>query len=181
MKKLIVYVCLIVFLLAVNVQADTIIFKDGRKKIEVEETWEEGDQIKCYRFGSVVGYPKDDVEIVEGLTSAEKGRIIHERIFGRQNEISEQKTEQKTEQKLSKKDYCDAVVIAGKGSLVSAEWMDSLNLWVKVDNRFVKNKKEIKELAEVISLKGVKLLKQDVCVHMYHGDYKAITRSCNTY
>ncbi|QTA84909.1 LamG domain-containing protein [Desulfonema magnum] len=44
--------------------ADTIFFKDGRQ-IETAETWEEGGQIKCYRFGSVIGYPKQSIERIE--------------------------------------------------------------------------------------------------------------------
>ena len=52
--------------------ADVIIFKDGRK-IETERAWEEEGQIKCYRYGGIVGYPKTQVErIIEGQTDEEK-------------------------------------------------------------------------------------------------------------
>jgi hypothetical protein len=44
--------------------ADIVHFKDGRK-IEVARAWEEGGQVKCERFGSVVGYPLSMVERIE--------------------------------------------------------------------------------------------------------------------
>jgi len=44
--------------------ADTIILKNG-KSIEVKKVWEEDDLIKGEVFGSVIGYPKDQVERIE--------------------------------------------------------------------------------------------------------------------
>ena len=59
---------LISFLLLVTLSsfasADIIIFKDGMK-IETERAWEEEGQIKCYRYGGIVGYPKIHVERIE--------------------------------------------------------------------------------------------------------------------
>ncbi len=40
--------------------ADILIMKNG-KRIKTERAWTEGDQIKCYRFGSIIGYQKDSV------------------------------------------------------------------------------------------------------------------------
>jgi len=55
--------------------ADIIIFKDGRK-IETERAWEEGGQIKCYRYGGIVGYPKVQIDrIIEGKTDEEKAPV----------------------------------------------------------------------------------------------------------
>lgn len=52
--------------------ADTIYFKDG-SKVETEQTWEEGDQVKCRRFGGEVTYSKKDVERIErGITEAQE-------------------------------------------------------------------------------------------------------------
>ena len=67
---------LISFLLLVTLSsfasADIIIFKDGRK-IETERAWEEEGQIKCYRYGGIVGYPKGQIDrIIEGKTYEEK-------------------------------------------------------------------------------------------------------------
>jgi len=45
--------------------ADTVILKNG-KHIKTSRAWEEGELIKCRRFGgAIVGYPKDSVERIE--------------------------------------------------------------------------------------------------------------------
>lgn len=41
-----------------------IVLKNG-KRIKTEGAWEEDGQVKCMRFGAVVGYPKADVERIE--------------------------------------------------------------------------------------------------------------------
>ena len=46
--------------------AETIVFKDG-KRIQVDQVWEEGNFIKCIRFGGEVSYPKSKVERIEGM------------------------------------------------------------------------------------------------------------------
>jgi len=53
--------------------ADTIILKNG-KSIEVKKVWEEDDLIKGEVFGSVIGYPKDQVERIE---IGENGQAIN--------------------------------------------------------------------------------------------------------
>lgn len=63
MKGLLIALLLIVTLSSFA-SADVIIFKDGRK-IETERAWEEEGQIKCYRYGGIVGYPKTQVERIE--------------------------------------------------------------------------------------------------------------------
>jgi S1-C subfamily serine protease len=40
--------------------ADILIMKNG-KRIKTERAWTEGNQIKCYRFGSIIGYQKESV------------------------------------------------------------------------------------------------------------------------
>ena len=53
---------------------DIIYLKNG-KRIETKEAWEEGNLIKCYRFGNnIMAYPKDQVERVE-KTEVEKQNI----------------------------------------------------------------------------------------------------------
>ena len=52
-------------------QADVIYLKNGRQ-IETTRSWEEGSEIKCERFGSVVGYPKSSVLKVEKSQVAAK-------------------------------------------------------------------------------------------------------------
>lgn len=39
-------------------------FKNG-KHLETDKIWEEYNQIKCHRYGTVVGYAKDDIERIE--------------------------------------------------------------------------------------------------------------------
>ncbi len=62
LKKILYISLLMIFPFAV--EADVIFFKDG-KKINVDEAWEEGDQIKCKRFGGIVSYSKSGVERIE--------------------------------------------------------------------------------------------------------------------
>ena len=52
--------------------ADIIYFKDGTKA-EVTDVWEEGDKVKCIRFGGEVSYRKDLIDRIEkGLTEGQK-------------------------------------------------------------------------------------------------------------
>ena len=44
--------------------ADTIILKNGIK-IKTTRAWTEGNMVKCYRFGAVIGYLKENVKAVE--------------------------------------------------------------------------------------------------------------------
>ncbi len=41
--------------------ADTVILKNGMR-FESDKIWREGNEIKCFRSGVVIGFPKDDVE-----------------------------------------------------------------------------------------------------------------------
>ncbi len=61
---------LLLMLCPAMADADTIFLKNGRT-IENVSTWEAGSQIKCYRFGAVVGYLKENVERVEKLPVTE--------------------------------------------------------------------------------------------------------------
>ncbi len=53
--------------------ADVIYLKNG-KRVVADRVWEEGDQIRCELFGSVIGYPKEAVERIESDTSVKKSR-----------------------------------------------------------------------------------------------------------
>lgn len=46
------------------VQAEILIFKSG-KRIQVDQVWEQGDQIKCLMNGNTVGYLKDEIAGIE--------------------------------------------------------------------------------------------------------------------
>jgi len=58
MKK-IAFIVMLHFIAALT-YADTIVLKDGRK-LNVEGTWEKDGKIMCVMYGSVVGFPKEDV------------------------------------------------------------------------------------------------------------------------
>ena len=60
-KYLIIILCV---LLPAYTIADTIILKNG-KSIEVKKVWEENGLVKGEFLGSVIGYPKDQVERIE--------------------------------------------------------------------------------------------------------------------
>ncbi len=45
---------------ASDLPADTILLKNG-SRIENVETWEEDGLVKCSRFGSVIGYPREEI------------------------------------------------------------------------------------------------------------------------
>jgi len=67
MKKLLL-ILLAAVLFPLIASADTIVLKNGMR-FESEKVWEEDDEIKCYRDGLVVGFPKDDVERIEKTSS----------------------------------------------------------------------------------------------------------------
>ncbi len=50
--------------------SDIIYLKDGRQ-IKAKDTWEEGDLIKFYRYGQVIGYPKDKIDKIEKIKEKE--------------------------------------------------------------------------------------------------------------
>ncbi len=51
-------------LFPLSANADIIILNNG-KKIKTIRAWTEGDQVKCYRFGAIIGYPKENVKRIE--------------------------------------------------------------------------------------------------------------------
>ncbi|ACL05280.1 Ankyrin [Desulfatibacillum aliphaticivorans] len=55
---------LLIACLPASTQADTVVFKNG-KRIDVEQAWEDGSFIKCIRFGGEISYPKSKVERIE--------------------------------------------------------------------------------------------------------------------
>jgi hypothetical protein len=71
---------LFVFLLIILSQSyavsDTIIFKNG-KRITVENAWEENGQVKCYRFGSIVGYQKSSIEQIVKDGKGSKENVVY--------------------------------------------------------------------------------------------------------
>jgi hypothetical protein len=60
MKKLLL-IFLILALSPLLSGADTVILKSGMR-FESDKIWQEGNEIKCYRNGIVIGFSKDDVE-----------------------------------------------------------------------------------------------------------------------
>ena len=60
MKKLLL-IFLILALSPLLSGADTVILKNGMR-FESDKIWKEGNEIKCYRSGIVIGFAKDDVE-----------------------------------------------------------------------------------------------------------------------
>ena len=60
MKKLLI-TFLILALSPLLSGADTVILKNGMR-FESDKIWQEGNEIKCYRSGIVIGFSKDDVE-----------------------------------------------------------------------------------------------------------------------
>lgn len=50
---------------------DSIILKNGQT-IESETCWEEGDMVKCKRYGATVGYQKNDIARIVKISEAEQ-------------------------------------------------------------------------------------------------------------
>lgn len=50
--------------IATFARADVVILNNGTR-IETQSAWEEDGQIKCYRWGQVVGYPKENVRKID--------------------------------------------------------------------------------------------------------------------
>ncbi|OQY59236.1 MAG: hypothetical protein B6245_07735 [Desulfobacteraceae bacterium 4572_88] len=65
----------LLLILSFPADADTIILKNG-KKIETMVAWEDGEQIKCRMFGSVIGFSKENVERVEKTSLGEKREMM---------------------------------------------------------------------------------------------------------
>lgn len=68
MKKLLL-IFLILVLSPLLSDADTVILKNGMR-FESDKIWQEGNEIKCYRNGIVIGFLKDDVERIVQTTPA---------------------------------------------------------------------------------------------------------------
>ncbi|MEZ4527712.1 MAG: hypothetical protein R2941_17475 [Desulfobacterales bacterium] len=49
-----------------NKESYLVVFKNGQK-IKTTMAWEEDNQVKFYRYGAVIGYPKDKIERIEPL------------------------------------------------------------------------------------------------------------------
>jgi len=84
--------------------ADTVYFKNGTK-IETEQAWEEGDYVKCLRFGGTVAYSKADVLRIEsGLTQeqAEYNEYLREK-----NENGQNQAETKERNRIKYEKYVD--------------------------------------------------------------------------
>lgn len=61
MRQLLIFTCLMLFmLLPFQSAADTVILKSGRT-IQVSNCWEAGDLVKCKLYGQIVGYSKSDI------------------------------------------------------------------------------------------------------------------------
>lgn len=64
MSKLFFFFFIILVIFPIHGTADTIFFKNGMR-LDVSEVWEENGQIKCKLYGTVVGYPKENILKVE--------------------------------------------------------------------------------------------------------------------
>ena len=69
-KSVILFLFLILFT-PISIEADTIVLKNGTR-IKVDQTWKKDGQIKCYRFGAVIGYSLDSIEHIEIDEKSEK-------------------------------------------------------------------------------------------------------------
>lgn len=89
MKK-VLFAALLIFI-SITAQADTIFLKNGRQ-IKTGPTWKEGNQVKCSRFGTVVGYPMESIDHVEvdgiGITGSGSGLVAHYRFDGNADDSS---------------------------------------------------------------------------------------------
>ena len=63
MKKILILFIFIILIPVFSI-ADTIFFKSGMR-MDVKKVWEEDGQIKFEMYGSVVSYPKEDIEKIE--------------------------------------------------------------------------------------------------------------------
>jgi len=85
---------LFLIMVPVFANADLVILKNG-DKIETKRAWEEDGQIKFYRYGGIVGYPKELVDRIEteeaqqtvSITKSEAPRSIPPNYIG--NDIVE--------------------------------------------------------------------------------------------
>ena len=60
--------------------ADVIILKNGNR-VETVEAWEENGQIKCYRYGGEVAYPKETVERVEKADPDRREKVGRQALY----------------------------------------------------------------------------------------------------
>ena len=78
MKSFFILVVLLM-LFPLFASADTIVLKNGRR-VENVRAWEENGQIKCYKFGSLIGYLKKNVQRIEKGELKEK--VNEANLFG---------------------------------------------------------------------------------------------------
>jgi hypothetical protein len=71
MRKFVILFLFLILFTPTSIEADTIVLKNGTR-IKVDQTWKEDGQIKCYRFGAVIGYSLDSIDHIEIDKKSEK-------------------------------------------------------------------------------------------------------------
>ena len=125
--------------------ADTVILKNGMR-FESDKIWQEGNEIKCYRSGIVIGFSKDDVERIV-KTPSEAAEITVP--------AAEQMTDYDADKNKSKNEQKETVETAPAVAAKSPE----LN-FDEIKNRFERIQQEL-DLAYQTMLKEFEQLERD--------------------
>ncbi|MBC8433426.1 MAG: hypothetical protein H8D96_16070 [Desulfobacterales bacterium] len=144
MKKLIL-TFLILSLSPLLSGADTVILKNGMR-FESDKIWQEGNEIKCYRSGIVIGFSKDDVERIV-KTPSEAAEITVP--------AAEQMTDYDADKNKSKNEQKETVETAPAAAAKSPEFN-----FDEIKKRFERIQKEL-DLAYQTMLKEFEQLERD--------------------
>ncbi|WP_207687846.1 hypothetical protein [Desulfonema limicola] len=120
MKRIIIVLFLFIF--SMNSYADIIYFKNG-KVANVQQAWEEGDYIKCIRFGGVVSYKK---ELIQSISSG-----VTDEMRSAQDEINkaiEQKKLEEERKNIYPENYKQEISSYLKTALYDYDSMKNLNI-----------------------------------------------------
>jgi len=144
MKKLLL-IFLILVLSPLLSGADTVILKNGMR-FESDKIWQEGNEIKCYRNGIVIGFSKDDVEQIV-KTPPEAAEIAVS--------AAEQMTDYDADKNKSKNEQKETVETAPAVAAKSPEFN-----FDEIKKRFERSQKEL-DLAYQNMLKEFDQLERD--------------------
>jgi len=125
--------------------ADTVILKNGMR-FESDKIWQEGNEIKCYRSGIVIGFAKDDVEQIV-KTPPEAAEIAIP--------AAEQRADYDADKNKSKNEQKETVETAPAVAAKSPEFN-----FDEIKNRFERIQKEL-DLAYQTMLKEFEQLETD--------------------
>lgn len=158
MKCILFIIFLIFILFPLQGNSDIIILKNG-ERIETESVWEEGNQIKCFRFGGIVGYLMSEVDRVEKSTKPQKSYMnenIEIDIKSKRN--SSTSSMSKTNRYEESLEYKLAVINAGR--YVSQDHITVArfrSLLQQLSNTFIENKPQISDM----TVKAQELLRKE--------------------